>query len=123
MADRCRVGASETVVQQDRHVLCAAASLRQLKGLERPNTSAGISPLYGEEEQMATSSDVGIDVSKDRLDVAVLGEEHVWQVDNSCEGIAQLVHEMEEGQAELIVVEATGGYQRSVVDALFHAGL
>ena len=26
-------------------------------------------------------------------------------------------------QPELIVVEATGGYQRSVVDALFHAGL
>jgi len=26
-------------------------------------------------------------------------------------------------QSELIVVEATGGYQRSVVDALFHAGL
>ena len=34
MADRCRVGRAETVVQQDRHVHQSLASLRQLKGLE-----------------------------------------------------------------------------------------
>ena len=74
---------------------------------------------------MATSSKVyvGIDVFKDRLDVAALGEERVWQVENSCQGIGELVHRVQEMQSELIVVEATGGYQRSVVDALFHAGL
>lgn len=74
---------------------------------------------------MATSSGkyVGIDVSKDRLDVAVLGEERGWQVDNTSNGIAKLGQQMENLQPELIVVEATGGYQRAVVDALFHAGL
>ena len=72
---------------------------------------------------MTTSSYVGIDVSKDRLDIAVSGKEQVWQVDNTADGIAQLVKQMAEMQPELIVVEATGGYQRSVVDALFHAGL
>jgi hypothetical protein len=38
---------------------------------------------------MATSSEtyVGIDVSKDRLDVAVLGEQQAWQVENTCQGI------------------------------------
>jgi transposase len=72
---------------------------------------------------MATSSYVGIDVSKDRLDVAVLGEERGWQVDNIQVGIAKLVQQMEEWQPELIVVEATGGYQRGVVEALFQAGL
>jgi transposase len=72
---------------------------------------------------MATSSYVGIDVSKDRLDVAVLGEERGWQVDNTQEGIAKLVQQMQEICPELIVVEATGGYQRGVVDALFVAGL
>ena len=72
---------------------------------------------------MTTSSYVGIDVSKDRLDIAVSGKEQVWQVDNTADGIAQLVKEMAEMQPELIVVEATGGYQRGVVDALFHAGL
>jgi transposase len=72
---------------------------------------------------MATSSYIGIDVSKDRLDVAVLGEECSWQVDNTPDGIAELVQQMAEMQPELIVVEATGGYQRAVVEALFWAGL
>jgi len=66
---------------------------------------------------------VGIDVSKERLDVAVLGERQETQVENSREGIARLVEQMQDLQPELIVVEATGGYQRSIVDALFHAGL
>src|SRR5215216_2620844 len=72
---------------------------------------------------MATSSYVGIDVSKDRLDVAVRGERQETQVENSREGIARLVEQMQDLQPELIVVEATGGYQRAVVEALFHAGL
>src|SRR5829696_1895278 len=72
---------------------------------------------------MATSSYVGIDVSKDRLDVAVLGEKQERQVCNTQAGIAKLVQWMLELQPELIVVEATGGYQGAVVDALFHAGL
>ena len=72
---------------------------------------------------MTTSSYVGIDVSKDRLDVAVLGEEHEWQVNNTQTGIANLVQQMQEICPTLIVVEATGGYQRAVVEALFVAGL
>ena len=74
---------------------------------------------------MATSSGayVGIDVAKERLDVAVLGEEREWQVDNSPNGIASLVKQMADLQPKLIVVEATGGYQRAAVEALFHAGL
>ena len=72
---------------------------------------------------MATSSYVGIDVSKDRLDVAGLGEEQGWQVDNNREGIAHLVQTMQTVCPELIVVEATGGYQRAVVEALFWADL
>ena len=66
---------------------------------------------------------VGIDVSKDRLDIAVLGEKQAWQVENSCKGMDELVQRMQELQPELIVVEATGGYQRTVVEALFWAGL
>jgi transposase len=72
---------------------------------------------------MATSSYVGIDVSRDRLDVAVLGQEGLWQMDNTPDGISCLVQQMQALQLELVVVEATGGYQRAVVDALFHAGI
>ena len=95
----------------------------QLNGCWKPNTSPGTSPLYGEEEQMATSNYVGIDVSKDRLDVAVLGERQEKQVDNTPAGINELVKWMVELDPALIVVEATGGYQRSAVEGLFQAGL
>ena len=61
---------------------------------------------------MATSSYVGIDVSKDRLDVAILGQNQEKQVCNSQAGIKELLQWMQELQPELIVVEA-----------LFHAGL
>jgi transposase len=74
---------------------------------------------------MATSSEtyVGIDVSKERLDVAILGQKQQEQVCNSQTGIKELVQWMQELQPALIVVEATGGYQRAVVEALFVAGL
>ena len=74
---------------------------------------------------MTTSNEkyVGIDVSKDRLDIAVLGEKQGWQVENTCQGIDELVQGMQELRPELIVIEATGGYQRAVVDALFRAGV
>ncbi len=71
---------------------------------------------------MTTSRYVGIDVSKDKLDVAVLENKQAWQVENAKEGIQRLVHQMQKVCPELIVVEATGGYQRAVVDALFHTG-
>jgi len=57
----------------------------------------------------------GIDVSKDWLDVAELGERQTVEVDNTQTGIKELVARMQELQPELIVVEAT--YQRTVVDA------
>ena len=72
---------------------------------------------------MTTSSYVGIDVSKDRLDVAVLGENREKQVGNSQAGIKEMVQWLKELQPELIVVEATGGYQRAVVEALFWVDL
>jgi transposase len=74
---------------------------------------------------MATSSEmyVGIDVSKSRLDVAVMGENQEKQVCNSQAAIKELVRWMLELQPKLIVVEATGGYEEKLVLALFEAGL
>jgi len=74
---------------------------------------------------MTTSSGkiVGIDVAKDKLDIAVLGENRASQVANDKQGIASLVKKMQKLVPELIVVEATGGYQRAVVLELYEAGL
>jgi len=70
-----------------------------------------------------TESYVGIDISKDKLDVAVVGNKEVVQVSNTKRGIAKWVTEMLKLNPKLIVVEATGGYEEAVVLALFEAGL
>jgi len=74
---------------------------------------------------MTTSSGkfVGIDVAKEKLDIAVLGEKKASQVGNDETGITKLVMKMQVLKPELIVVEATGGYQRAVVLRLYEAGL
>ena len=66
---------------------------------------------------------VGIDVAKDKLDIAVLGETKASQVSNDENGIVSLIEKMKTLRLELIVVEATGGYQRAVVLGLYEAGL
>jgi transposase len=66
---------------------------------------------------------IGIDVSKDRLDVVVWGEAKCLAVGNNKRGITKLVKEMLVLSPELLVVEATGGYEEAVVLALFEAGL
>jgi len=66
---------------------------------------------------------VGIDVSKEILDIAVLGEGRVTQVGNTKRGIAKLARQMGELEPKVIVVEATGGYEEAVVLGLYEAGL
>ena len=66
---------------------------------------------------------VGIDVSKDKLDVAIWGEKKCLEVANSKRGVAKLVKQMLALAPTLIVVEATGGYEEAVVLGLFEAGL
>lgn len=66
---------------------------------------------------------VGIDVSKEVLDVAMLGKKLIMQVANTKKGIAKLVRQMKQIQPKLIVVEATGGYEEALVLTLFEAGL
>jgi transposase len=66
---------------------------------------------------------VGIDISKDTLDVAVLAKKPLVQIANTKKGIAKLVQHMKQVKPKLIVVEATGGYEEAVVLALYAAGL
>lgn len=64
----------------------------------------------------------GIDVSKGRLDVAVRPTREQWGVANDPEGIDDLVARLEGLRPSLIVLEASGGYERPVVAALASAG-
>ena len=66
---------------------------------------------------------VGIDVSKNHLDIAVRSMGRRWQVENTEEGIGSLVAELIEIRPDLIVLEATGGLEVAVTSAMAAAGL
>jgi transposase len=64
---------------------------------------------------------VGIDVSKARLDIAMRPSGETWRVDNDEEGIEALLEHLRRMRPALVVLEASGGYERPVV-AAFAAG-
>jgi transposase len=65
----------------------------------------------------------GIDVAKARLDIAVHGCKQVWQVANAPEGFRELMRLMRKHQVARVGLEATGGYEREVVEYLRAAGI
>ena len=66
---------------------------------------------------------VGIDVSKDRLDVHVLPSNEAFAVASHGEGLAELVARLRALPASRVVLEATGGYETFAAAALAAAGL
>ena len=66
---------------------------------------------------------VGIDVSKDRLDVAVRPNGISFAVQRNATGLAQLVEQLRELAPQLVAVEATGGFEAIVAAAIAGAGL
>ena len=65
---------------------------------------------------------VGIDVSKDHLDVCVSSEAGVWRESNDPEGIAALHTSLGATRPRLVCVESSGGYEYQVAAALAAAG-
>ena len=66
---------------------------------------------------------VGIDVSKDRLDIALRPTEESWSVPSDEASIASLFDRLKAIKPTLIVVEATGGFEVPVSSALAAAAL
>ena len=64
------------------------------------------------EQETKVKSNVGIDVSKDWLDVHVLPSHERLRVSNTCEGIRQLKRWLTRFDIALVVVEATGKWHR-----------
>lgn len=54
---------------------------------------------------------VGIDVSKENLDVCVLPSKQTWRTENDDQRITSLIQKLKALQPELIVMEATGGLE------------
>lgn len=65
---------------------------------------------------------IGIDVSKATLDVAV-HEEQFRQFSNDKRGFVSLIRWLKKWPVKQVVLEASGGYEHAVLDALHAAGL
>ena len=66
---------------------------------------------------------IGIDVSKDRLDVHVRPSEEAFAVGRDGEGLAALIERVGMLDPYLVVLEATGGFELTVAAALVAAGV
>lgn len=66
---------------------------------------------------------VGIDVAKAVLDGAVLPSAEMLQVTNDAAGIGQLIKRLKALGAELVVMEATGGYEKLAYTLLWSHGI
>lgn len=73
---------------------------------------------------MTRSIGVGIDVSKDTLDLAMSDDQQSTQrVANNAEGLSELIDALEGLPVHRVLLEASGGYERLALNLLFEAGL
>lgn len=79
--------------------------------------------IEGEMTKQQAAVFIGVDVSKASLEVADGSSGAGWTVDNSAAGIEQLVERLGPVQPALIVLEATGGWERMAAVDLAAAGL
>jgi len=79
----------------------------------------------GRDTSMSTVTPVhvGIDVSKSRLDLCILPGGQTLAVDNSEDGIKHLVALLKQQPVAMVLLEATGRYERRVASELLEAGL
>ena len=72
---------------------------------------------------MTSPTFVGIDVAKDKLDIAVRPSAEQWVTPQTEEGLSALVATLAALAPELVVLEATGGYEAAAAAALITAGV
>lgn len=77
--------------------------------------------LQGGVTGSATRPNAGIDVSKQHLDLCVGSDE--LRLDNEAQGWNALTAKLKAEKVDLVVVEATGGYERGLVCALQAEGI
>lgn len=73
--------------------------------------------------EVTTQTNVGIDVSKDWLDIVVIPSGETWRTENKEEAIRELIKKLEQLKPERIVLEATGGYEQATAIQIYVTGL
>jgi transposase len=71
---------------------------------------------------MGETTFVGIDVAKDSMEIAIHGDKGHWEYANNEEGLTNLKARMKRLSPQLIVLEATGGYEVTVAAELQDSG-
>src|SRR3954453_11346044 len=89
-----------------------------------PDSRLGLSPhSQGRVMDEPSAVFVGIDVSKDRLDVHVRPTGEAFCVPRDAKGLDSLTRRLNELPVPLVVLEATGGFEATVAAALAGVGL
>lgn len=113
-----RSGDAEIVGQPDRRW-----SFENSPNSRQSQHSVPSSYLQGRDTSMMTfESVIGIDVSKNKLDVADWPESFTSQATNDKTGHQQLIKKLPQPKSCLVVIEATGRYEKAVALALVDAG-
>ena len=86
-------------------------------------TTETAGPTSGQTSGRDAEVNVGIDVSRDELVVAVAGRPGTWTVANEASGHRTLIERLRPLQPTRIVLEATGGYERLAAASLAGAAL
>ena len=115
-----RSGNAETVGEQDRRRSFENSPNSRLSRRINPTSS---SYLQGRDtSKMDFKSVLGIDVAKRKLDVADWPVSFAEQFGNDEAGHQKLMNRLPEPASCLIVIEATGGYEKGIVLALVNSG-
>ncbi len=69
-----------------------------------------------------TTPTAGIDTAKDKLDIAIAGVNEGFTVVNMAAGWRQLGRRLTTAGVKRVGIEASGGYERGVVEHLRRAG-
>jgi transposase len=115
-------GCNQAVGELGRHAQNLART-RTVAGTARKREFASCKDGWAREGAHMDSLYVGIDVSKESLDVAVRPGMEAWSEGNGPEGIGRLVEKLKGMAPMLVVLEATGGYQNAATAALAAGGL
>jgi transposase len=121
-ADRHPLGLERPRVSEDRRAQVIKEP-EQLPGPVEPASRKEGPNRRRRETMEMEKAYVGIDVSKETLDVAVHGTDRRWRFANSDKGITETVSCLEELSPLLVVLEATGGMECPLAAALAVTGV
>ena len=73
--------------------------------------------------EITTPTNIGIDVSKEWLDIVVTPSGETFRVENTAEKAGALIEKLKALEPERIILEATGGYEQMITARMYLAKL